>query len=75
MKGFLVVLVLLIVGIAGLGFYLGWFQIGSDSGDGKAHITLTVDQKKIKADEEKALEKVGLGKTEPGAAKPAQVAK
>jgi hypothetical protein len=75
MKRLLVILVLLVVGIAGLGFYLGWFRIGSDSSDGKAHITLTVDQQKFKADEDKALEKVGLGKSEPDAAKPTQVVK
>jgi hypothetical protein len=45
MKRFLFVLVLVVVGIGCLEFYMGWFRIGSDSGDGKAHITLTVDQR------------------------------
>ena len=75
MSRFLVVLVLLVVGIGCLGLYLGWFRIGSDSDDGKTHITLTVDQQKFKADEDKALEKVGLGKPDPNAAKPTQVVK
>jgi hypothetical protein len=58
MKRFIFVLVLIIVGVACLGFYLSWFRIGSETTDGKTHITLTVDQNKIKADENKALEKV-----------------
>ena len=59
MNRFFVVIILIVVGIGCLGFYLGWFRIGSDSGgDGKTHVTLTVDQNKIKADENKALEKV-----------------
>jgi len=59
MNRFFVVIILIVVGIGCLGFYLGWFRVGSDSGgDGKTHITLTVDQNKIKADENKALEKV-----------------
>ena len=74
MSRFLFVIVLLAVGIGCLGFYLGWFRIGSDSsGDGKTHITLTVDQNKIKADENKALEKVqsiGHKETEPAAPVP-----
>ena len=69
MSRFLFVIVLIAVGIGCLGFYLGWFRVGSDSGvDGKTHITLTVDQNKIKADENKAMEKVqsiGHKETEP----------
>jgi hypothetical protein len=63
MKRFLFILVLIVVGVACLGFYLGWFHIGSDSSDGTTHITLTVDQNKIKADENKVAEKVhNIGK-------------
>jgi hypothetical protein len=62
MKSILIVLVLIVVGVVCLGFYLGWFHVGSDSSDGKTHVTFTVDQNKIKADENKALEKVqGIG--------------
>jgi hypothetical protein len=76
MNRIFVVLILLVVGIACLGFYRGWFHVGSESGDGKANITLSVDKQKIKADEDKALEKLhGLGKTEPTAAPPTQVVK
>ena len=58
MNRLLVVVGLIVVGVIGLGFYFGYFQIGSDNNDGKTHITLTVDQKKIQADEKKAVEKV-----------------
>lgn len=50
----LVVLVLIAAGVVGLGFYRGWFELSSSSGDGKSHIELNVDQKKIQADEKKA---------------------
>jgi hypothetical protein len=62
MNRILFILVLIVVGVGCLGFLLGWFHIGSDRNDGKIHITLTVDQNKIKADENKALDKVhGIG--------------
>jgi hypothetical protein len=58
MKRFLFILVLIGVGVVCVGFYLGWFRIASDSSDGTTRITLTVDQNKIKTDENKAVEKV-----------------
>jgi hypothetical protein len=58
MNRILIVLVLIGLGVAGLGYYMGWFRVDSEKTDGKTHITLTVDQDKIKADEKKALEKV-----------------
>jgi hypothetical protein len=67
MNRFLFILVLIVVGVGCLGFYLGWFHIGSDSSDGKTHITLTVDQNKIKADENKALHGSGHQATESAA--------
>ena len=42
MNRFFIVLVLLVAGIIGVGFYRGWFQ-------------LTVDHEKIQADKEKVL--------------------
>jgi hypothetical protein len=53
MRGFLAVLILLVVGIVGLGFYRGWFQVSTGSAGGKSNATITVDQDKIKADQEK----------------------
>jgi hypothetical protein len=57
MTRFLGVLVLIVAVVVGVGLYMGWFHIGSDTTEGQTHITLTVDQKKIKADEEKLIEK------------------
>lgn len=62
MKTLLVVVVLLLAGIAGLGFYQGWFRLSTDGTDQKPSATITVDKGKIHADKEKAKEKVqGLG--------------
>jgi hypothetical protein len=56
MKKLLVVLVLLVVGAIGFGFYRGWFQLSKGGGDEKANPAITVDQEKINADTEKARE-------------------
>ncbi len=56
---FIVVLILVIIGC--VGFYQGWFRIGSETTDGKTHVTFTVDKNKIKADENKVLDKVHGG--------------
>jgi hypothetical protein len=62
MRRLLVVLVLFVAGIAGLGFYRGWFQLSTNRADQKPSATLTVDKDKIHADEEMAKTKVeGLG--------------
>ncbi len=58
MKRLLVVFALVVVGVVGLGFYLGWFRLSTDSGDQKTSITVTVDQDRIQEDKGKAKEKV-----------------
>jgi len=58
MKRLLVVVVLLVAGIVGLGFYRGWFRLSTDNTDPNVNATITVDQHKIQADKEKAEEKV-----------------
>ena len=58
MRGLLVVVVLIAVGIVGLGFYRGWFQVSSESADQKSNVTFSVDKDKIQADEHTAKEKV-----------------
>ena len=58
MNRLLIVLVLVVIGVAGLGYYLGWFRVDKTNADGQTHITLTVDQKQLQADEKRALEKV-----------------
>ncbi|MFL5327985.1 MAG: hypothetical protein ACJ8C4_03660 [Gemmataceae bacterium] len=53
----LILFALIIVGgVVALGFYRGWFDLSSAGADGQSHITLTVDQNKIKADEKRAQE-------------------
>jgi cytoskeletal protein RodZ len=58
MRAILVVVVLLLVGIAGLGFYRGWFQVSSDrdNADHKVKTTFTVDEDRIREDKEKVQE-------------------
>jgi hypothetical protein len=62
MKALFVVALLLLVGIAGVGFYQGWFRLSTNSTDQRPSATITVDKDKFHADEEKAEEKMqGLG--------------
>jgi predicted negative regulator of RcsB-dependent stress response len=58
MKGLVVVLVFLVVGIVAFGFYQGWFHLSTDHADHKSNVTFSVDQDRIQADEKKAKEKV-----------------
>jgi len=43
----LILFILLLVGIAGLGFYQGWFKLSSDKGDQKSSVTFSVDENKM----------------------------
>jgi hypothetical protein len=63
MRRLFVVLVLLVAGVAALGFYRGWFDVKYEKApDGKGQVTATVDNEKIEADKKRAAEKVqGLG--------------
>lgn len=62
MRNLLFVVVVLLAGIAGVGFYRGWFSVSTNSPDQKPSATITVDKDKIHADEELAKEKMeGLG--------------
>jgi hypothetical protein len=58
MRRLLVVLVVLLAGIVGLGFYQGWFRVSTASTDDKVNTTITIDKDKIQADEQKAKEQV-----------------
>jgi predicted negative regulator of RcsB-dependent stress response len=58
MRGFLTVLVVLAICIVGVGLYRGWFQVSTEKKDEKPTVSFSVDQEKIKADEEKVKEKV-----------------
>ena len=64
MRSLLVAVALILVGVAGLGFYLGWFHVSTNGTDQKPSATITMDRDTIHADEEKATEKVkGLERT------------
>lgn len=58
MKQFLCVLVIVGVGVVGLGFYRGWFKVGSDKADNKSNVTLSMDGDKFKKDKDTAITKV-----------------
>ena len=58
MKGLFIVLVLLVVGIAGFGFYRGWFSVATENADHKPTVSFSMDQDKFKEDEEKVKDKV-----------------
>lgn len=54
MKNLCTLVVLLVVGIAVLGYYRDWFQFSSESTDKDATFHLTVDKERLKEDREKA---------------------
>jgi len=54
---FIAVLVLVLAGVAGFGFYRGWFHLTSDRSADKSNVTLTVDKDKIQQDKNAASEK------------------
>jgi len=59
MKRLFAVLVVLVIGVAILGFYRGWFSFDVEkSSDGKSHVIGTVDNDKIEEDKKRAAEKV-----------------
>jgi hypothetical protein len=59
MRRLFAVIVLLLIVIACLGFYRGWFHVSTNSTGQKSSATITVDKNKIQADEGKVKEKVG----------------
>ena len=58
MKRLLIGLVLVVVCIAGIGFYRGWFQVTSETANDQRNVTFSADATKIKADEKKVTQKV-----------------
>jgi len=58
MRKLLVAILLLLATVAVLGFYRGWFRVSTDNTDQKPSATITVDQNKIKEDEDKARQSV-----------------
>ena len=58
MRQFLAVVVLLVIGIAVLGYYRNWFTFKTTDSEKSTNINVTVDKEKVKADEEKAKAKL-----------------
>ena len=58
MARMLLALVLIVAGVVGLGFYLGWFHLSSGSDRKNAHVTVSVDRDQIQKDKDKAVDKV-----------------
>jgi hypothetical protein len=54
----LVLLLLIVAGVVGLGYYRGWFNFSSDSSNDKPNITMSVDKDKIREDKDKSVEEV-----------------
>jgi len=62
MRSLVFVVILLAVGIAGFGYYRGWFALSTNSTDHSPSATITVDKDKFHEDEQKAETEVqGLG--------------
>ena len=57
MRKFLGTLVILIVIVAVVGFFRGWFNISTSNQPGNTNIELQIDKDKIKEDAEKVKEK------------------
>ena len=59
MRNLIFLLIVLAIGIGVLGYYQGWFHVGSDHiGDNKLEFNVTVDKDKFREDTEKAKQKV-----------------
>lgn len=54
--GFLTFVVVLLVIVAGVGFWQGWFSFSSGDADGRTDLTLSVDKEKIEQDTGAALD-------------------
>ena len=55
---FLIVLLLIVAGAVGLGFYRGWFHLTSDRSADKSNVTLTVEKDKVRQDKQRAQDTV-----------------
>lgn len=56
MNRFLFVVVMLLVAVAAIGFYRGWFRFSQDDTNDETNFTITVDEEKFRADKEKVQE-------------------
>jgi predicted negative regulator of RcsB-dependent stress response len=57
MRNLTIVIILLLVGIAGVGYYRGWFAFSRSGTNQAPSATITVDKAKFHEDEQKAKDK------------------
>ena len=55
---FLIVMLLIVVGVVGLGFYRGWFHVSAVRSAEKTDVTVTIDKDKAQQDAKHAKDKV-----------------
>ncbi len=58
MKRFLMFLAFVLVCVAGVGLYRGWFQVNAKAANDQRNVTFSADATKIKEDEKKVVQKV-----------------
>ena len=63
MKNLLLAIVVVVAGVAAVGFYRGWFQVSTTDADHNPKVTITVDQDKVRDDERKLKEMGHSGNT------------
>ena len=69
MRKFLGTLVILVLIVAGIGVFRGWFGISTEDQAGETQIELTIDKDKIKQDAQAASQKArDMGSSKPEAA-------
>jgi hypothetical protein len=62
MRKLMFVIVLLVVGIAGLGYYRGWFALSTNNTDQMPSATITVNKEKFNEDRQRTRDEVqGVG--------------
>jgi hypothetical protein len=68
MRLFVFVLLLLVAGVVGFGFYRGWFSFKAshDPETGRDEIKFEIDRKKIEPDIDKIKQKIGGGSAQSG---------
>jgi hypothetical protein len=54
MRTLMFVAVVFLVGVVGVGFCRGWFELSTETANQKPSATITMDKDKIHADEQKA---------------------
>ncbi len=58
MKVLSALLVLIVIVLVVVGFYRGWFRISGADSSNNSHVTMSVDQAKIRSDKDKAVDAV-----------------